>query len=391
MIGLMLAAIALALLQIVPLPPSIWQMLPGRGTFSSAALVSGQLQPWRPWSIVPGATLNALSSLAVPAVVLLLVLGLSKRERAWLPGLILALIAISTLIGLLQFSGVHLDNPLINDELGQVSGTFANRNHFALYLACGCLLAPNWAFMEERRMHRRGPLAFALLLLFALTILASGSRAGMLVGLLAMCLGLLLSWQGIRRELRRAPKWVLRAVIFVVVGTLTSAILISVAANRAESINRTIAMGIGEDMRMRGLPVVLEIIGRYFPLGSGLGGFDPIFRMHEPMALLKPTYFNHAHNDFLEILLDAGLPGMLLLLAALGWWVWATIRVWRAKANRHHVMPRLGSAMLLLVMLASIVDYPARTPMIMAIVVIAAVWLSDPSQQASGSALPQSA
>lgn len=388
---LMSAAIALALLQIVPLPPSIWQMLPGRGVFGSAALLSGQSQPWRPWSIVPDATLNALSSLIVPAVVLLLMLGLTRRERAWLPSLVLALIALSTLIGLLQFSGAHLDNPLINDELGQVSGTFANRNHFALYLACGCLLAPVWAFMEERRMHRRGPLAFALLLLFALTILASGSRAGMLVGLLAMCLGLLLSRQGIRRELRRAPKWVVRVLIFVVVGIIAAVILTSVAANRAESINRTIALGVGEDMRSRGLPVVLDMIGHYFPFGSGLGGFDPLFRLHEPMALLKPTYFNHAHNDFLEIVLDAGLPGLLLLLAALGWWAQATFRAWREKADRYHVMPRLGSAMLLLIMLASLVDYPARTPMIMAIVVIAAVWLSDHAQPASASALPRSA
>lgn len=240
-------------------------------------------------------------------------------------------------------------------------------------------------------MHRRGPLAFALLLLFALTILASGSRAGMLVGLLAMCLGLLLSRQGIRRELRRAPKWVVRVLIFVVVGIIAAVILTSVAANRAESINRTIALGVGEDMRSRGLPVVLDMIGHYFPFGSGLGGFDPLFRLHEPMALLKPTYFNHAHNDFLEIVLDAGLPGLLLLLAALGWWAQATFRAWREKADRYHVMPRLGSAMLLLIMLASLVDYPARTPMIMAIVVIAAVWLSDHAQPASASALPRSA
>jgi len=41
-------------------------------------------------------------------------------------------------------------------------------------------------------------------------------------------------------------------------------------------------------------------------------------------------------------------------------------------------------------MLGSIVDYPARTPMIMAVVMIAAIWLSGGSQEADPSALPRS-
>jgi O-antigen ligase len=380
---LLLAALVLVLMQIVPLPPSIWQALPGRALFSSAALLSEQSQPWRPWSIVPEATMNALAALLVPAVILLLILGLKARERAWLPGLTLALIAASTLVGLLQFSGASFDNPLINESVGQVSGTFANRNHFALYLACGCLLAPVWAFLGERRLQWRGPIALALVLLFVLTILASGSRAGMLVGLLALCFGLLLSWQGIRRELRHAPKWALPALIAIIVGAIAFFIFISFAADRAQSINRAFALGVEEDMRSRGLPTVLAIIRTYFPFGTGFGSFDPMFRMHEPLDLLKPTYFNHAHNDFLEVVLDAGLPGVLLLLAALGWWAWASIGAWRTGSGRHHALPRLGSAMLFLVILASIVDYPVRTPMIMAVVVIAAVWLSDHSPETS--------
>jgi O-antigen ligase len=127
-------------------------------------------------------------------------------------------------------------------------------------------------------------------------------------------------------------------------------------------------------MRGRALPTVLAMIAEYFPAGAGLGGFDPLFRMHEPFALLKTTYFNHAHNDWLEVVLDAGLPGLLVSVAALAWWLVGTIRAWRGGA----VVARLGSAMLLLIMLASVIDYPARTPMMMATVVIAAVWLSRP-------------
>jgi hypothetical protein len=41
------------------------------------------------------------------------------------------------------------------------------------------------------------------------------------------------------------------------------------------------------------------------------------------------------------------------------------------------VFPKSGSAIIFLVSIASIFDYPARTPMIMAILVIAVVWLAD--------------
>ncbi|WP_204310568.1 hypothetical protein, partial [Escherichia coli] len=92
-------------------------------------------QPWRPLSVVPDLTLNAAASLVVPLAVLLLAVGLRRAERAYLPALVLILIFTSMLLAVVQFSGWRIDNPLINDVSGSVSGSFANRNHFALYLA----------------------------------------------------------------------------------------------------------------------------------------------------------------------------------------------------------------------------------------------------------------
>lgn len=123
-------------------------------------------------------------------------------------------------------------------------------------------------------------------------------------------------------------------------------------------------------------------------MGSGFGGFDPIFRLHEPFALLKPTYFNHAHNDFLEIVLDAGLPGLILLMLAIGWWMWGSIDAWRSRGEDAGLR-RTGSIMLLMVFAASVFDYPARTPIIMAVIVIAAIWLSGYARQSAASALRQ--
>lgn len=379
------AALVLDLLQLVPLPPAVWQDLPGRAPFWEAAAAIGQPQPWRPWSIVPGATANAAASLVVPFAVLLLITGLSENERRWLPGLVLALIALSSFVGLIQFSGIVISNPLINDSLGEVAGTFANRNHFAVFMGLGCLIAPTWAFPAGSAAGWRAPIAIGLSLLFALTILASGSRAGILVGVLGLTIGLVLARSGIRRSLRRYPRWVSWAMLAGVVATISAAVLLSVAAGRAISIDRAMGVDGSQDMRLRSMPVVWEMIREYFPFGSGVGAFDPVFRMNEPFTLLKPTYFNHVHNDWAEVVLDAGLFGIVLLLTAVGWWAWASAQAWWIARQRHGLAPRLGSAIILLVMAASAFDYPARTPMMMAVLTLAAIWLADVNE---ASALP---
>lgn len=384
------AALLLTLLQLVPLPPDVWQALPGRGFFAEAAAASGQPQPWRPWSLVPGATLNAASSLIIPIVVLGLVTCLKERERSWLPGLVLCLITTSALLGFLQFSGAAFNNPLIGLSGGQVSGIFANRNHFALFTAFGCMLAPVWAFLGGRQPRWRGPVALGLVIIFALSILASGSRAGLLLGVVALGLGLLMVQQGIRKSLHRHPRWMFPALISGVVSTIAFFVLISVLADRAVSIDRVLAMQMGEDLRSRALPTILRAIDIYFPMGSGLGGFDPVFRIHEPFELLAPIYLNHAHNDFLEVAFDAGLPGIVLLLTALSWWAWGTFRAWKIGSSARNAMPKLGSAILALIMAGSIFDYPARTPMIMAVIVLAGVWLVDQLDRRPGLALPKS-
>jgi O-antigen ligase len=369
----LLLALALPVLQLVPLPPAIWQALPGRALFTEAATALGEAEPWRPIAIVPSATLNAAASLVVPFTILILIGGLRESERSWLPTVLLGLVATSTLLALLQFSGSRFNNPLINDTVGQISASFANRNHLALFLAFGCLLAPAWAFLKSPQSVFRMVAGLGMLVFFTLMILATGSRAGLVLVAISLVVGPLMVRHAIAKALRRYPRWVLPAVVGGSAVTLLLAVLTAISSNRAVSINRVFAASGGEDMRGRALPTVLNMVSEYFPVGSGLGGFDPIFRIHEPMSLLKLTYFNHAHNDVLEVVLDAGLAGALLLASAILWWVFASVRAWRGGSDA--LLARLGSTMIGLTIVASLFDYPARTPMIMAMLTIAASWL----------------
>jgi len=383
---ILLAALALALLQLIPLPPDWWRTFAARGELAEiSGLVDAPL--WQPWATSPGAAINAAASLIIPIAVLLLMARLRDEEGRWLPTILIVLSGLSLLAGLLQFSGAGLGNPFVNDTPGEVGGFFANRNHFALFLAITCVTAPVWAFSHPNWSRRLAPIALGIVALSALTILATGSRAGLLLGGGALVLALLLAGRDLRRVLRGRSRWMFPAVIGGVVVVVATFLLFSVAADRAVSVDRLLATEVGQDMRSRGLPIVLKAIATYFPMGFGLGGFDPVFRLHEPFALLKPTYFNHAHNDFLEVMLDAGVAGSALLAVGLFWWFWASVQAWRYGDR----LARLGSAILLLVIVASLSDYPARTPLIMAISTIAAVWLSNRQKRGDGFALPRTA
>ena len=369
------AAVALTALQLVPLPPSIWTSLPGRDVLADTASIVSVPQPWRPLSISPSATANALHSLVVPLCALVLAATLGRDLHWRLLELLLVLILGGAVLGLLQFSGASIDNPFINDARNYVSGPFANRNHCALFLACGCLLAPIWAFGSGRDAVWRMIAAFGLIIFFGLVILATGSRTGLVLGILATVAGWLAVRRPVTRVIAKLPRKTAMAIGAGVLVGLGLAVVLSISLGRAVSVERALTMETGEDLRFQALPTVLSMIERYFPFGSGLGAFDPVYRMAEPDALLSLRYFNHAHNDFLEIVLDAGLPGVILLAAALVWFVWQSLRAWRARRETADMLPRTGSILLLLILLASVTDYPGRTPLMMAFIVIAAVWL----------------
>lgn len=383
---LLAAAIVLPALQLIPLPPSLWAELPGRALFLEAAVVAGEIQPWRPVSISPSGTINALGSMVVPVAAFLVALGLSESgHRRLLHVLILSALAAG-LVGLLQAAGGSLANPFVNDLPGEVSGLFANRNHLALFLAIACALVPAWGFRDAERSSWTELAAVALVTVFVLVVLATGSRAGLGLAMLGTVLGLLAVRKRIQRSLRRFSRITAILVAGFATTLFVGAIVASVALQRAASVQRIFAIDLSQDLRSRALPTIWEMTAHFFPLGTGMGAFDPVFRIFEPKALLGRQYLNLAHNDLLQMWLDGGLAAGLIFIAAVGWWVWASWRAWREQGS---VFARLGSAIIALVLLASVTDYPARTPIIMAMIIFAAVWLSRPAMDfASGRLAP---
>ncbi len=382
------AAILLVALQLVPLPPAVWQALPGRDVLAPGEALTGARDLWRPLSISPGWTRNALGSLVVPAVCLGLLAGISDRKDVALLRILLALIVAGCLLALVQVAGRGFDHPLLNDVAGQVSGNFANRNHLALFAAIGCLLAPVWAARDSALRSWAIVLAAALVMLFLLVILATGSRSGLILGVIGTAAGVGASWSHLRTAFAEIPrKRAITAGVGIVAAVL-AAVTASFLLGKAAGVNRALELTTQDDARLKALPTVLELLRAYFPVGCGFGTFDPAFRIYEGDSLLGPSFFNQAHNDLLQVGIGGGVFGFALLFAALAWAIGRGVPAW---TRGRDPLRRAGSAILLLLTVASAIDYPARTPMIMALIMIAAAWLSRDEPAAPGRAGPHGA
>ena len=102
------------------------------------------------------------------------------------------------------------------------------------------------------------------------------------------------------------------------------------------------------------------LIQQYFPFGSGLGSFSSVYRLAEDPGAVGSRFTNHAHNDYLELLLELGAPGAILVLLFLVWWLAQTARVWRSKiASSYSRAATIASGALLA---HSVVDYRFGPP-----------------------------
>ena len=117
--------------------------------------------------------------------------------------------------------------------------------------------------------------------------------------------------------------------------------------------------------------------GDFLPWGSGFGSFDTVFFQYEPRDALSTMYLNHAHNDWLQFVIEGGLPAALLLCAAGVWFAVRAAALWRGRRQVNAPL-RLGMlAVIVLVAVASAVDYPLRVPVMMVLAAFSAALLVD--------------
>ena len=93
--------------------------------------------------------------------------------------------------------------------------------------------------------------------------------------------------------------------------------------------------------------------------GSGLGTFEQVYALTEDVSSVDSTYINHAHNDYLQLAVELGLPGLVLMVLFLWWWARQAIHLWRMREPPP--FSRAASIACAVLLAHSFVDFPMRT------------------------------
>jgi O-antigen ligase len=338
----------------------------------------------------------------VPTVAIFLgTLTLGHEERRLLSLVLIAMGVVSVFVGLMQLAG-GADSVLrfyAVTNTTEAVGFFANRNHFAALLYTALLFAFCWmadasiAISQQSRWttaDSRSVIYFAGSIVSFIALLAgqlmARSRAGLILSIVALLAGFA-SGMGDRQMHinKRRSKFLFGAVAVTVIFFLQFALLRILDRFGPDTVS---------DARVTIVRNTISAARAYMPFGSGLGTFVPVYQLFEKPADISVTYVNHAHNDFLELWLEAGIPGLLLLMIFIGWLVGQTIVVWRKKCetNGERIdcnLMKSAAVVLVLLLLHSLVDYPLRTAAMMAVVAFASGLLVPPIERAARRSVPE--
>jgi O-antigen ligase len=323
--------VALGVFQILPLPFSVAER------FNPTADLVRPLIPYLgldhppavSWSVAPPETTDALLRfIAYVWIGLGAALAFDSSETRKRFAIVLVASAVFQAVygsGEYLTGRQHILGYAKKHYLDSATGTFINRNHFATFLAMALPFALSLAIPEatdppragwrERILSSADPesvvrlFGFAGAMLIWLGLLLSHSRTGLVASLVAAAIVLA------RHRRARTARWIAAAAALVLLALLSRELAQS-PGERFLSHRRDLEVKGG---RLTVWGDALALVKNRPILGSGFGTFENAFPGVQS-AEIRLGY-NHAHNDWLEWLLEGGILGLAaaigLLVAAL--------------------------------------------------------------------------
>ena len=377
-LALLLALAGWLAAQLVPLPPSAWQQLPDRALFSEIYAAAGLEPAWLPLTMSSSRTLNSLMSLCVPLAALLL---FAVQEPAWrvrLLPVVWVMALASAVLGIAQLAGAA-NGPLYFYQIttnGLPVGLFANRNHQALMLCLGMLLSGYLvagAMARGEVLRGQAIAAGAAVFVFAPLLLVTGSRAGLLIALaLIPAIGWLVRL-GPSARAKRARRWGWAWAFAGLLAVLLGAFILQ---SRVLALDRLLATGGEFELRAAVWPTLAQMAKSHWLLGTGFGSFELAFKQIEPLELLRPAFLNQAHNDWVQWVIEGGLPALTILLAFTVWLIRRLVVLFPVIRSGTRPELLVSALAILACAAASLVDYPLRVPSLMLVFALACGFIS---------------
>jgi O-antigen ligase len=236
---------------------------------------------------------------------------------------------------------------------GRAVGNVRQPNHLASLLLWGAVsLIPlvELGLLVRTRLARAGAVTALALIVFA--VMLTGSRTGA-VGVLCLAF-----WGLLDRRLSRFSRGLLIAapLIFGLAWWLTG---VWSAMHQGPVIG--VAQRVGQPEVTSGRLTMwldtLAMIAEQPLAGVGFGEFNRAWTL-TPFPSRPPEFFDHSHNSPLHLLVELGLPLGLLVLGLLAWALWQAWARARDEAGAVGAGRRTLVAMLLLMGLHSLLEYP---------------------------------
>ncbi|WP_165853493.1 O-antigen ligase family protein [Aurantiacibacter aquimixticola] len=362
----------LCILQLVPLPPSIWADLPGREAIVGIDQLLFDNLPWRPITMSPSATYNALFYSLTMVGAFLVFSAAAKDREATILRAILAIATISVVIALISAQiGMRLYRPYDIMSVGP-SGLFSNANHFGVFCSVGMLVALRLVSIDRLVGGQATQwIAFSGLAVLMLVgaVLSTSRLAFATAGIAVACSSLVFlrhvvfasaSERGSRVLKTKKQQWIIGGSI-VIAAVLTIALFIYVAfIQREASLGNFEEVELTESLRVRLAPILLTMAADQWLAGIGFGSFADYYAIIEPTEFVGPQYVNQAHNDLAQFFIEGGILSAFIALAGLAWLAWRVFGLFRAGYGNCGII-LIG--LLVIVALGSTVDYVLRVPL----------------------------
>lgn len=361
-------------LQLAPLPPGMWSHLGPRNQFVEGYHALGLAVPALPLSLTPAETLDSLLGIVPPLAIFCAVVRLRAFRPSWLAIALLAGAVAGILIGALQVaSSKSGQSPwyLYEDtNVGAGVGFFANANHMAILLVIALPFLAAIAATARRANVQRYSAALALTIGIGLVVMVglalNRSLAGYGLALPVLAASALI----VLPSTSRLRVW---AVVLAGLLVITAIFGLEVSSIGSSKFGQEASTSV--ESRADILATTSKAMSDFLPFGSGLGSFRQVYHLYERPEQVTNIYVIHAHNDYVELALETGVAGMIIMALFLAWWAVAVWRVWRtAEAGPFARAASIASGAILV---HSLVDFPLRTAAISACFAMCVALLAD--------------
>jgi len=341
-----LCFVVIAAVQSLPLPASLRARLDPAGFDLAAGNQAGRTMPM---SLDPPATQRALATAGAAAAVALaaLVLSAGRRLRLATPVLV-AVAGLATLAVGLGHRAVFESKiyGVFDSGSGVPVGPFINPNHEAELLELSAFTALALAYAATTRDRRRAWKAVAAFL--AAGALSTFSRGSVL----ALGAGALTWFLFPIRSDEDAPQPRNRFVAILLGLVVVAGLTLSLGGEGV--LGEVFATRPGSDIKLRLWLDALKIVPAH-PLGIGLAAFARVYPAYQTLS--TASWYQFVENQPLGLLIEAGIPGILLVAGA----VVLTVRHMAKRARRDRVEAALCAAMVA-VLAHNLVDFGLEVP-----------------------------